>query len=345
MADIIERESLPSLVDRAGHRLLEAKDSAAVLEAKAIAESALHYARVTKAANDTHADCLRIITRAEMRMANEIDRAQSNNEIAVAGSRNPESSTYSELGISRQRVQEWREVRDAGEAVVDGVISNALSEGRAPTRAEILKAAQEIRKEKLGQKAQKRAEKEERLAQKIAALPDARFGVILADPPWKFEVRSELGMDRSADNHYPCQTTDDICQLDIQSVSADNCILFLWATVPMLPDAMAVMASWDFTYKTHVVWVKDRIGTGYWFRNKHEILLVGVKGYVPAPALGTQFPSVIDAPLGRHSAKPEEFYRLIETYYPTLPKLEMYARSPRDGWSVCGLESEGIEDE
>jgi N6-adenosine-specific RNA methylase IME4 len=352
MSEATAKESLPALVDRAGHRLLEARSSAEVLEAKAIAEAALHYAKITKAANETHADCIRITARAEIRMANEIDAGQANKQIKVAGhpttkvqDSDSAAVSYEDLGISRQRVQEWREVRDAGEEIVDDVISKALSEGRAPTKGEILRAAQEIRKEKAGEKAAKRAEKEQRLAQKIVSLPDQKFGVILADPPWRFAVRSELGMDRSADNHYPTQNVEDICELDIPSVAADDCVLFLWATVPMLTEALEVMYAWDFNYKSQCVWVKDKIGTGYWFRNKHEILLIGTKGNVPAPAMGTQWASVVEAPVGVHSAKPEEFYRLIETYYPNLPKLEMYARSPREGWSVAGYEADGVDDE
>jgi N6-adenosine-specific RNA methylase IME4 len=80
--------------------------------------------------------------------------------------------------------------------------------------------------------------------------------------------------------------------------------------------------------------VKDRLGTGYWFRNKHELLLVGTRGDVPAPAPGTQFASVIEAAVGAHSAKPIAFAEMIEEMFPTLPALELFARSPREGWDV-----------
>jgi N6-adenosine-specific RNA methylase IME4 len=81
------------------------------------------------------------------------------------------------------------------------------------------------------------------------------------------------------------------------------------------------------------------MGTGFWFRIQHEILLVGTKGNVPAPAPGTQWPSVIKAPPGRHSEKPEIFYELIEAYFPTLPKIELNARRARPGWDVWGNEA------
>jgi phage N-6-adenine-methyltransferase len=129
--------NLPSLVSRAGQRLLDARNSAEVLEAKKIAEMALHYAKVMKAANDTHADCLRIITRAEMRMADEIDRGQASGELATRG--DDKSPNLGDLGVPSQRVSEWREVRDAGEDVVEEAIQTALDEGRAPTKSDIQK--------------------------------------------------------------------------------------------------------------------------------------------------------------------------------------------------------------
>jgi N6-adenosine-specific RNA methylase IME4 len=90
---------------------------------------------------------------------------------------------------------------------------------------------------------------------------------------------------------------------DVPSISADDCVLFLWATVPMLTRALEVMAAWGFDYKSHVCWEKDRTGTGYWFRNQHELLLVGTKGNIPVPAPGTEWPSVIHAPVREHSRK------------------------------------------
>jgi N6-adenosine-specific RNA methylase IME4 len=184
-----------------------------------------------------------------------------------------------------------------------------------------------------------RAKKEESLGAKQTALPDARFGVILADPEWKFETWSENGMDRSADNHYPCSETGVIMDRKVGNLAADDCVLFLWATAPMLPEALSVMNAWGFKYKSHAIWAKDRIGTGYWFRNQHELLLIGTRGNVPCPSPGTQWASIIDAPIGRHSEKPVKVYELIEGYFPTLPKIELNARNRRDGWDSWGLEA------
>jgi N6-adenosine-specific RNA methylase IME4 len=107
----------------------------------------------------------------------------------------------------------------------------------------------------------------------------------------------------------------------------------------MLPQALDVMTNWGFTYKTSFVWSKDRIGTGYWNRNKHEYLLVGTRGKIPAPAPGTQWDSVIEAPNGKHSEKPEASLKMVEAYFPSLPKIELNRRgSPREGWDAWGNE-------
>lgn len=206
------------------------------------------------------------------------------------------------------------------------------------------KVAKEARAETQNTKKTARAVREEILGERIKRLPEARFGVIYADPPWRFEPRSrETGMDRAADNHYPTQPLDDIKALDVASIAAPDCALFLWATAPMLPQALEVMAAWGFAHRSHCIWYKlrpgDQRGTGYWFHNEHEILLLGIRGDVPCPAPGTQWPSVIEAEVGAHSAKPDIFAELIEAYFPTLPKIELFARSPRANWERWGLEA------
>ncbi|MGH9605551.1 MAG: MT-A70 family methyltransferase, partial [Terracidiphilus sp.] len=147
------------------------------------------------------------------------------------------------------------------------------------------------------------------------------------------------GMDRAADNHYPTSPTDSIAGREVASIAAEDAVLFLWATTPLLTDALYVMSSWQFEYRTNLVWAKDRIGTGFWTRNKHEILLVGVRGHPPAPAPGLQWPSLIEAPVTAHSAKPERFLEMIEAYFPNVPKIELNRRGrPRPGWAAWGNE-------
>jgi N6-adenosine-specific RNA methylase IME4 len=134
-------------------------------------------------------------------------------------------------------------------------------------------------------------------------------------------------------------TFDRIKTINVPSIAAPDCVLFLWATQPTLPQALDVMSAWGFSYKTGFVWVKNHIGLGFWCRNRHELLLLGARGNVPAPAHGTQWDSVIEATRGRHSEKPLIIYDLIESYYPTLPKIELFARSVRPGFDCWGAEA------
>jgi N6-adenosine-specific RNA methylase IME4 len=201
---------------------------------------------------------------------------------------------------------------------------------------------------KKAEKLARRAQREQALGEKIAAssvqidgmiAAGERFGVILADPEWQFETYGEGGMDRAADNHYPTTPTTEIMARPVRDLAADDAALFLWATAPMLPEALAVMAAWGFTYRSHCVWLKDRIGTGYWFRSQHELLLVGTRGRFVAPAPGTQWRSALAYPVGRHSEKPPFAHEMIEALWPSLPKLEMNARAARPGWTVWGAEA------
>jgi N6-adenosine-specific RNA methylase IME4 len=177
-------------------------------------------------------------------------------------------------------------------------------------------------------------------------LPAKRYGVIVADSEWRFEPWSRArGMDRAADNHYSTSPTEVIAARDVPSVAADDCTLFLWATAPMLPQALKVMAAWGFDYKTHLIWHKLRSGagrgTGYWATGEHELLLIGTRGKIPAPATA-MCGSVIAAPWqGRHSAKPEILLEIIEREFPTLPKIELNRRGPvRPGWAAWGNEAQ-----
>lgn len=231
-----------------------------------------------------------------------------------------------------------------GTVLDTGAELDALARLPAERRAAVIERA--VAGEKVSAKTEikkaTRAEREAVLGARQAALPDRRYGVILADPEWRFEPWSrETGMDRAADNHYPTSCLDVITGRPVEMIAAADAVLFLWATVPMLPHALLVMAAWGFDYVSHLVWHKDRIGTGYWCRNKHELVLIGTRGSVPAPAPGENVSSMFDAPVGVHSAKPDYVPELIERWYPSVPKIELNRRGPpRPGWDAWGNETE-----
>jgi N6-adenosine-specific RNA methylase IME4 len=203
----------------------------------------------------------------------------------------------------------------------------------------------EVRAEKVAKMRAVRDAREAALAGKLRALPDKWYGVIYADPPWRFETWGDAGKaTTSADNHYPCMSLAEIMALDVASIAAPDCALFIWVTVPMDPRVYKVAEEWGFDpepiegYKTEWVWVKDQTGTGYWNWNQHETIRLFTRGKIPAPAPGKQWSSVIEAPRGKHSEKPKIFYELIESYFPNLPKIELFARKRREGWDAWGNE-------
>jgi len=263
------------------------------------------------------------------------------------------------LNVGERSVARAREVQEFGAPeLVDAVERGAVSVSAAAdiatqpieeqreivARGEraILRAAQDIR----ARKAEiRRAERIERLVatcnQNTPFPSDRRYAVLCADPPWHFEVyNEESGVERAAGNYYPTMSLDEIRALPVLSLAAPNAILFMWTTAPHLQESFQVLAAWGFEYKTNAVWVKDKIGLGYFVRNQHELLLVASRGDMPSPSPANRPPSVISARRREHSRKPDEAYALIEAMYPALPKLELFARQRRPGWDVWGNETD-----
>lgn len=172
------------------------------------------------------------------------------------------------------------------------------------------------------------------------ALPPGKFSILLADPPWRYDfVEAD---NRAIENQYPTLTADEIASFtdtagrSVGDLAAEDAVLFLWATNPKLTEAVAVIEGWGFQYLTNLVWVKDKIGMGYWARSRHELLLVARRGAMSPPPEHLRPDSVIEAPRTRHSAKPASVYDLIEGIWPDSPKVEVFARSGREGWASFG---------
>lgn len=262
------------------------------------------------------------------------------------------------LNVSERSVQNARFVQDHGipelqEKVAKGAVapSTAADVARLPAveqqeivargEKEILQAAKQIRAEKAVERREERIHRIEEISRgNTPLLTKRRYPVIYADPPWRYENPPMGGGNRSIENHYPTMTLDEICALPVSEVAADDAILYLWVTAPKLIECFEVIKAWGFEYRTNMVWDKMKIGMGYYARNQHELLLICKRGDMPPPAPGQQPPSVIRVERGEHSVKPAEFYEIIERNYPGIGKIELFCRSPREGWDAWGNQAE-----
>ncbi|GAG31779.1 unnamed protein product, partial [marine sediment metagenome] len=167
------------------------------------------------------------------------------------------------------------------------------------------------------------------------ALPTDKYRVIYADPPWEYnDERAGTSAGGSAAAQYELMPTDCIAALctngrTIRDIAAKDSVLFLWSTVPLLPDALRVIAAWGFKYKTYFVWDKVLQYVGSYSGVRHESLILATRGSC-TPNEGSFSDSVVQIKRTVHSKKPEEFYELIESLYPDGPYIELFARNTRD---------------
>ena len=171
-----------------------------------------------------------------------------------------------------------------------------------------------------------------------------KYSVILADPPWAFRAWSNKGKGRSAEQHYPTMRLEDIKALPVADLAAEDCVLFLWATFPMLKEALEVVEAWGFSYKTVAfTWVKENRkspglfwGLGYWTRANAEVCLLATRGSPKRQSAAVH--QVILSPVEQHSKKPDEVRERIVTLMGDVPRVELFARQQAPGWDVWGNE-------
>lgn len=166
-----------------------------------------------------------------------------------------------------------------------------------------------------------------------------KYQIIYADPPWRYEYPPMGATNRSIENHYQTMSIDEIKALPIPRTETD-CVCFMWATAPKLKECIDALESWGFQYRTCLSWDKEKMGMGYWFRNQHELLLVGLRGKFSPPVPSKRIRSVYREVRGKHSKKPDFIRNWIMECFPDIPKVELFARQKTEGWDVWGNEVE-----
>ena len=220
------------------------------------------------------------------------------------------------------------------------IVAQAKAEARENddivSRSLVLNMVQE--KKRADREAQREEERQEN-AVKIETLKtpleaQGLFQTIVIDPPWDWGDEGDVNQFGRAKPDYHTMPISEIEAMPIGRIADENCHLYLWVTNRSLPKAFRLMDAWGFRYITCLTWVKPSIGMGNYFRGSTEQVLFGVKGSQPLKRrdVGTHF----EAPRGdRHSAKPDEFYRLVESCSYG-PYIDIFGRAGRENWSVWG---------
>ncbi len=160
--------------------------------------------------------------------------------------------------------------------------------------------------------------------------------VIIADPPWPYRVYSAKGGKKSP--KYNTMSINELHTLapTVKLLSGKDSYMMMWATRPTLPDALALLATWGYTYKTCLAWTKPNVGTGYHARDNCELVLIGTRGQ-PGVGIGPRALAAFAAPRAqRHSSKPIELHRRADAQFPAFTKIELFARNQTPGWLCIG---------
>lgn len=174
----------------------------------------------------------------------------------------------------------------------------------------------------------------------FGTLSPGHYGLIYADPPWRFANYSAKGEAKNPVAHYPCMRFDDIARLPVSRLAAPDCAMVMWATAPLLDKAIALLGLWGFTFKSAGAWAKQTstgnawaFGTGYVFRSAAEFYLVGTIGKPRVQSRSIR--NLVVAPTREHSRKPDRLLTDIEALYAG-PRVELFARQRRPGWDAWG---------
>lgn len=311
--------------DAARMALAEARNIDEVKAVRDKAEALRLYARQAGESLEMQNDIAEIKLRAERRageLLRDVERAQGARTNITSCHRGRKfKDAIADARISERSAYRWQAIADVPEPVFEQHIETVKARGDELTSAGVLRIAQE----------QKRNERRQEMVTR--PIPTGRFRVVYADPPWAYD---NSGFTSSAEQHYPTMPADKIAALPVQDLCDESAVLFLWATSPLLPEALMVMDAWGFTYKASMVWDKQRApGLGWWLKTRHELLLIGAKAATPQPRVKQD--SIISIASTQHSAKPEEFATMIEQMFDG-PYIELFARRARRGWEVWGNE-------
>ncbi len=178
-------------------------------------------------------------------------------------------------------------------------------------------------------------------------MPPDRFQIIYADPPWDYKGQLQHNGPGNGDTggairHYPTVTLSDLAGLPVPSISAEDCLLFMWSSSPHLDQAMDLGKRWGFNWATvGFVWHKGKTNPGFYTMSQCELCLVFKRGKIPRPRGSRNIRQFVEAPREQHSRKPEAVREGIEAMFPSQRKIELFARRRTKNWTAWGLDVSG----
>ena len=314
--EVIRMTGLVKL-DAATRALAKATDIREIKQIRDVAEAIRKLAKTAGAGLDIQNEGAMLKIRAECKGGEklkgmerqEAGRPEKGNTVL------PLIPTLKDLNLTKVQSSRWQAESDIPEKVQEEYFKQAKEKDLEITTAGFMRE---------GQKNKPKPE--------TPKMVDGEYGVVYADPPWEYDFSSTTS--REIENKYPTMTVDEIKKMALPKTK--NAVLYLWATAPKLLEALSVVAEWGFDYKTCMIWDKEIIGMGYWFRGQHELLLVGTKGNFSPPKQKLRVSSVLRERRTQHSRKPIIIKEWINTWYPEQNKIELFARENTQGWISWG---------
>jgi N6-adenosine-specific RNA methylase IME4 len=300
-----------------------------------LAEAARVYAREVELGLEAQDHAAEIKLRAQRRGGEILAKMEkgagrpSNNSIQP--DKNYKTEQYKEIGITTADASRWQQIAALPAKQFEAVIADTMEADKELTTAAMLREAQSVKRETHHD------------SLKQAELPSNKYRVLYADPPWQYNdagVITDSDAYGRAERHYPTLSIDALCMLgaSVREMSESDAVLFLWVTSPLLEDSFKIINAWGFEYKTSFVWDKIKHNFGHYNSVRHEFLLICTRGSCTPDNLKL-FDSVQAIERSdKHSEKPQEFYGIIETLYTHGKRLELFARSSREGWDSWGNE-------
>ncbi len=223
----------------------------------------------------------------------------------------------SELGVTKMQSSRWQQEARIDDKVFEDYLTKTKKKGEVTTSG-LLRVVRSVPAE-------------------VEDLPDDRFRIIYADPPWSYGNQMPVHSVSSQGDYYPLLTIKQLCEMPVEDITTKNAVLFLWVTSPILEESFSVIKAWGFKYKASFVWDKIKHNMGHYNSVRHEFLLICTKGSCPLDNKKL-FDSVQSIERTKHSEKPEQFRKIIDTIYPKGKRIELFSRNEVKGWERYGNE-------